>query len=110
MALDRIYVARMTGIDKHNDIIPVLRNKFFKEKDTKALDYLIDIIFFKLCLQALRMGYYCISGAGSQSSEMLIHKEVAQFIFEQCDKEIKEYHEFNDDDATDEEILTEYLF
>lgn len=110
MALDRIYIARITGIDKYNDIIPVLRNKFFKEKDTKALDYLIDIIFFKLCLQALRMGYYCISGAGSQSREMLIHREVANFILEETEKAVKEYKENNDDDATYQEILSEKLF
>jgi len=116
-AINSIEATSILIPDKPFDITSFLKNKIFKDKDEKAIDYLIDIVVFSYCLKALRMGYYCISGAGSQSEEMLIHKEVAKFVLEQCDKKVKEYRELNkkycdinDKPATDEEILSDFLF
>ncbi len=101
---------RIGNIDEDKDIFPVLKRKIFEKDLEKDKNYFLEILFFKLCLQALRMGYYCISGNGSQSIEMLIHREVANFILEETEKAIKDYKENNDDDATYQEILSEKLF
>ena len=109
--LERISFIRISMLDESYDISPYLIKKYYKESSKKAFDYLIDIIFFKLCLQALRMGYYCVSGLGSQSDEMQIHKEVANFILKQCAARVKYYREENEDNSiTSEEILSEYIF
>ena len=76
--------------------------------DEKQYNYLRDINFFCTVLMMLRMGFFSLSGMGSQSREMLIHKKVAEYIIKTTEKVVKDY--YNDDsdkDVTAEEILSE---
>ena len=83
--------------------------KLVKEFDETQFDYLKNINLFTTALMFLRTGYYITTGDGSQAFEMLMHKKLAEYIIRQTDKEIERYRSFNDDDATDEEIITEKI-
>lgn len=83
--------------------------KLIKEFDEAQFDYLKNINMFTTALMFLRTGYYITTGDGSQALEMLMHKKLAEYIIRQTDNAIERYRSFNDDDATDEEIITEKI-
>ena len=58
-----------------------LLKKYYHKHDKTTFKYLKEIALFHYILQSLRSGYGTCSGAGSQATEMLIHRIVAQFIF-----------------------------
>ena len=85
-----------SGGDESWEIIPYLVYKYFKEGNKEDFDYLIDIIFFYNCLEDLRMGYFSITGG--QSYSVYLHKELARYMLEECERIEKQF----DDDEEDE--------
>ena len=58
----------------------------------------VDKIVFTFALNALRKGYLCDSGAGSQSQETAMHYLVAQFVI----NHLREYAEKVNAECTEE--------
>jgi hypothetical protein len=83
------------GFDNFSDKIKVgsvtrwrtldIMAKFFVEtEDYRLLDDILEYILWNNVMGFSRNGYYCLSGAGSQSQEMMIQKIVAEFIVVKC--------------------------
>lgn len=77
--------------DESWEIVPYLVYKYFKEGDKEDFDYLIDLILFHNCLENLRMGYFSITGG--QSYSVYLHKELARYMLEECEKIEKRFDE-----------------
>ncbi len=82
--------------DESWEIMPYLVYKYFKEGDKEDFNYLIDLIFFYNCLEDLRMGYFSITGG--QSSSVYLHKELARYMLEECERIEKQFGEDEEDE------------
>ena len=51
---------------------------------------LIEFLIWKQVMTKLRKGYFSLCGRGSQSSEMYLHKMVAEFVLRKCEERIEE--------------------
>lgn len=63
----------------------------------EIIDLAVDKVLFIHALTALRMGFHCDSGAGSQSCEMHIHYVLAKYVIEH----IRDYAKKEQEQSTD---------
>ncbi len=80
--------------------------------EDKNRKYMLEIITLQRILRSLRMGYYSVDGYGSQSREMAAHCEVARFILEETERNIKRFRKSDPkyySKYSDEELASEYL-
>ena len=104
------YPCRIYWWSNESCIRAFILNKLAKDFDEKQFTYLKNITFFTTALMTLRMGYYVVSGDGSQSQEMLMHRKLAEYVIRKSDERLKslkadEYYK----EKSDEELLTEYF-
>ena len=108
-----IYVRDMSWEITNNLLLRAILNDLNGKSNTYEINKLLEIVCLKTAFRLLRIGYFCITGSGSQSEEMLIHKIVAEFILSECQNRIDEFLEEYDDDEdkpSDDEILSETLY
>ena len=70
---------------------------------------LIDFMLWHQVMMISRFGYCTNSGCGGQDSEYAVHKIIAQFILEQCDKYMKEMSE-DEPEYPPESFLEECIY
>lgn len=92
-----------------------LKGKLIENPSDETVAKLVEIILFYNVLMRLRMGYFAISGDGSQSEERYMHTLVAKYILDQADKAYEEYLQVNADQAPEElddkiSFLSETIF
>lgn len=95
------------------DVSSYIKLKLVKKYDSKYARLLTSIIMFKTVLQSLRMGYFCITGDGSQSDEMYMHTLVAKYVIDHASKYYKEACEdsdLNEMNLSEKEFLSETMF
>lgn len=103
--LSDIRVAKISIYDMSEDISSYLKKKLYDNFNDHDLDKLVEIVMFRDVLEYLRMGYFCISGDGSQSGEMYMHTLVAKYILDFAEKSFREAQ----DDTREEINKDEYL-
>ena len=79
----------------------------FNDDDMKRL---IELMMFRYVLDLLRMGYFCITGDGSQSNEMYMHTLVAKYILEYTTKAYQEAQEDSNHRMRKKNFLMETCF
>lgn len=107
------YIRDMSWEITNNLLLRAILNELNRKSNTYEINKLLEIVCLKTAFTLLRIGYFCITGSGSQSEEMLIHKIVAEFILSECQNRIDEVlEEYSDDEdkPSDDEILSETLY
>ena len=99
-------IARISLIDMAWDISPYIKLKLFNKFNDDDMNRLTEIIMFRNVLDSLRMGYFCISGDGSQSCEMYLHTLVAKYILNYASKSFKEAQDDSNEKMDKREYLT----
>lgn len=110
-----IHAAQLSHRDSGHEITNYLLTRILRKlvdgkTGSRELNDLLEIMCLKTAFQLLRIGYFCTSGAGSQSDEMLIHKLVAKFVIDECKRKIDEYRAEDDTTLSDDELLSETLY
>lgn len=104
--LSDIRVAKISICDMSWDITSYLKKKLYDNFNDNDLDKLIEIVMFRDVLEHLRMGYFCISGDGSQSGEMYMHTLVAKYILDFAEKSFREAQDDTREEMNKDEYLT----
>ena len=93
---------RLQLCEDDDDITMFLKGKLIENPRDEIVAKLVEIILFYNVLMYLRMGYFAISGDGSQSEERYMHTLVAKYVLDQADKAYEEYLQVNTDLAPEE--------
>ena len=105
--LSDITIARISICDSFWDITSYIKKKLFDNFNDNDMNKLIEIVMFHNALEYLRMGYFCISGDGSQSNEMYMHTLVAKYILDFAEKSFREAQADTKEKMNKDEYLKE---
>lgn len=107
----------MTEIFDRGIMLNTEKWKYFAQRmmDDKSIENdvlrtLVDQNMFTLALSALRKGYHCDSGCGSQSQETKMHVMLAKFILNHIEKQVERDRELNTDSQMSLDGEEETLF
>lgn len=103
---DRVHVEtfnRWHSLDK-------LVNYYLETEDGCIIDDVVRYIMWAQVMDLSRRGYHCLTGAGSQSQEMMVQRVIAEYIIVKCVEREAEAEADGYDEQEDGSVLEETLY
>ena len=87
---DRVHIdslSRWSPMDK-------FAKYYLESENEEILDDIVKYVIWATVMNMSRKGYHCISGAGSQDRELMIHKLIADWVYKKCEEAIESSDDF----------------